>query len=287
MGLAEELKSGAVLDRLETTFTTSGTGVGSVNIAPSYALLRIEASAPCRLRLYDNQASRDDAGEAARAFGNTYISESIALVGDFDIGATGRYTADPTLYSVSSDFSNPLTYYRVSPASEIDIKITAYHLEDPNVPAGTGQYAVSNRRTLPVITGSLSSGSKVAVTMTNANIPQTYLLVSASADNTVRIRLYSNTGSLSDTQEINRPFVLEPSASAHLIADTILSSTSTTYFSPKIIGANLVNMGENLSVIRSSRPLLAGENQLYYIIENITASPVNVSASLHVFSLED
>jgi hypothetical protein len=286
MGLAEELRAGASLDRTDTIFTTSVSGVGSFTIAPSYAIIKIEASAPCRLRLYDNQASRDDATESARVFGDTNIGEAIALIGDFDIGSSGVYTVDPTLYSVSSIFSSPTTYYRVSPASAITIKITAYNLEDVNFPAGTGDYTINNRRTLPVISATLASGSKTTGTLTDNNIPQTYLLVSSSANNTARLRIYSNTGSLSDTTEINRPFSIEPSASAHLIMDTILYN-GTTYFTPKIIGANLSNMGENLLVIRANRALLAGENEIYYILENITASPITVSAYLHVFSLED
>lgn len=285
MGLSEQIQAGANLDRTDVTFTTSVTGVGSASIAPSYAILKIQASSPCRLRLYDNLSSRDEAGEIVRPFGNTNISESVALVGDFSMSAAGQYAVDPVLYAVSADFNNPYTYYRVSPASSIDIKATVYPIEI--VAPGVGVYSLDNRRTLPVITASLSAGAKVSGSLASTEIPQTYLLVSASANSLSRLRLYSTTAALSNTQEITRPFSVEPSASFNLIADMILSASKTTYFSPKIIGANLANMGSNLLLIRGNQALIDGENELYYIIENISASPIQVSASLHVYSLED
>lgn len=285
MGLSEQIQAGANLDRTDVTFTTSVTGVGSASIAPSYAILKIQASSPCRLRLYDNLSSRDEAGEIVRPFGDTNISESVALVGDFSMSAAGQYAVDPVLYAVSADFNNPYTYYRVSPASSIDIKATVYPIEI--VAPGVGVYSLDNRRTLPVITASLSAGAKVSGSLASTEIPQTYLLVSASANSLSRLRLYSTTAALSNTQEITRPFSVEPSASFNLIADMILSASKTTYFSPKIIGANLANMGSNLLLIRGNQALIDGENELYYIIENISASPIQVSASLHVYSLED
>jgi hypothetical protein len=285
MGLSEQIQAGANLERADVTFTTSVTGVGSASIAPSYAILKIQASSPCRLRLYDNLSSRDEAGEIVRPFGDTNISESVALVGDFSMSAAGQYAVDPVLYAVSADFNNPYTYYRVSPASSIDIKVTMYPIEI--VAPGVGAYSLDNRRTLPVITASLSAGATVSGSLASTEIPQTYLLVSASANSLSRLRLYSTTAALSNTQEITRPFSVEPSASFNLIADMILSASKTTYFSPKIIGANLANMGSNLLLIRGNQALIDGENELYYIIENISASPIQVSASLHVYSLED
>lgn len=285
MGLAEQIRAGANLDRTDVTFTTSATGIGSASIAPSYAILKIEASSPCRLRLYDNLSSRDEAGEIVRSFGSANISESVALVADFTMSQAGQYTVDPVLYAVSSDFYNPFTYYRVSPASSIDIKLSIYPIE--SIAPGTGGYVLNNRRTLSAITASLSAGATISGSIAAPEIPQTYLLVSASTNNTTRLRIYSDTGSLSNSQELARPFSVEPSASFHLIADMILSGSKTTYFSPKIIGANLANMGENLLLIRGNQQLINGKNELYYILENITASPTNVSASLHIYSLED
>ncbi len=287
MGLAEQIRAGANLSRTDVTFTTSGTGIGTVSVAPSYALLRIEASAPCRLRLYDNLSSRNNAGEIVRPFGNTNISESVALIADFSMSQAGQYTVDPVLYAVSSDFSNPVTYYRVEPASAINVKITNYSIESVDVPVGTGQYTIDNRRTLPYITASLAAGAKFSGSIYDSEIPQTYLLVSASINTTARLRLYSNTSSLANNEEVNRPFSVEPSASFHLIADMILSSSNTTYFSPKIVGANLANMGENLLLIRGNQQLINGKNEIYYILENLSASPIEASASLHVYSLED
>jgi hypothetical protein len=69
----------------------------------------------------------------------------------------------------------------------------------------------------------------------------------------------------------------------------ILSGSETTYFTPKIIGANLQTMGTDLNAIRTDRVAIVGLNELYYVIQNPnTSGPIlPISASIHVFSLED
>jgi hypothetical protein len=48
-------------------------------------------------------------------------------------------------------------------------------------------------------------------------------------------------------------------------------------------------MGTNLNTIRTDRSAIMGVNELYYIIQNVSSSggAVPVTASLHVFALED
>jgi hypothetical protein len=86
-----------------------------------------------------------------------------------------------------------------------------------------------------------------------------------------------------------RPFSVEASESARLIVDMILSQSLPTYFSPKIIGANLKNIKQSLNDMRGNANLISGENELYYILENIStaAGTADISASLHVYSLEE
>jgi hypothetical protein len=69
----------------------------------------------------------------------------------------------------------------------------------------------------------------------------------------------------------------------------ILSGSETTYFTPKIIGANLQTMGTDLNTIRTDRVAIVGLNELYYVIQNPnTSGPIlPISTSIHVFSLED
>lgn len=288
MGLAEYLEAGAFLNRQINTFQTSTNGSGSFSLGSAYVLLSMTTTFPCRLRLYDDQASLENFGEMSRPFGITNISSSVALIGDFSMSVAGTYTIDPVLYGVVNNVSNKLTYYRVENTGSGQvpaITFNTYLLEDPAISS-------QNRRTLPTIAHNLSGSQLVTGTITSTTIPQTYLLVSASVSGSstiARLRLYANSASLYDTTEINRPFVSESTAGAFLIVDAIMSGSETTNFIPKIIGANLKNITTNLNLIRNDINKIMGENALYYILQNASTSPatVPISASIHVFSLEE
>ena len=282
MGLKEYIRSGASLKRSTVTIQTDITGSGSVNLGSSYILLNIETDVPCRFRLYDTSASLYDSTETARQFGDTNVASGIALVGDFSMSAAGTYTIDPVLYGVIQTASS---YYRVDGVTGPQypsINLTKYLLEDVNP-------SVNNRKTINLITGSLTVGQLVSGSISNAEIPRTYLFVSASSTNSngvVRLRMYSTKSPLQDTAEVNRSFATE-SYSRSLLIDAILSGSRTTYFSPKIIGANLQNLTDDLSVLKGTS--LLGYNEIYYILENLnsTVTPLATTASLHLFSLED
>jgi hypothetical protein len=286
MGLKEQLKAGASLKRNTISFIDL-VGSGSVSLGSGYAILNVQTSIPCRLRLYDSQASRDNAGEIIRPLGDTNISSSVALIGDFSMSSAGTYTVDPILYGLPDTAD---TFYRVIPSGPT-ITITSFLFDDGNYPPTPNTfYTLDNKRTLPEITGSLTSGSVFSGTIADSDIPKTYLLVSASlstAAQHVRLRLYSTGSSISDAAELVRPFASEPQSSVQLIADMILSSSQVTYFSPKIVGANLETMGSNLILLRGDQTAIAGKNELYYVLENKLTGASNVTASVHVYSLED
>lgn len=289
MGLAELIKVGASLSRQTISIQTATATSGSASLGPTYGILAIETDIPCRVRLYDDLASLINAGEVSRTFGDTNVSASVALIGDFSMSlAATQQTVDPMLYSVNTGF----TYYRIESAvSPPTIKVTRFLLEDSSITATMGtQYTTANRRTLPSISASLASNGITSGSLSDSTIPQTYLFVSASLSNSThraRLRLYSYSSSLYDTTEKNRVFSTEPSSSARLLADIIMSGSEITNFTPKIIGANLQNMGNDLSLIRGNTSLISGENKLYYVLENVGASLAAITASLHVYSLED
>lgn len=283
MGLAEYLELGATLDRNVISLQTNSTGSGSVDLGSVYALLNIETNVPCRFRLYDKD-DLGNLGEKVRPFGNTNISASVSLIGDFSMSAAGVYSIDPMLYGMP----NTSSYYLVE--GNFDgtfplIKFNRYLMEQPSV-------STANRVTLPAITGSsLSPGQYKIGIISKTEVPKTYLLISASLSDPThiaRLRLYSKSSSLADASEIARPFKIEPSGSISLIVDAILSGSETTHFVPKIIGANLDNMTNNLVSMVGDNTKIAGENELYYILHNSASSggSVNLSVSLHVFALE-
>lgn len=283
MGLAEYIEAGASLTRNVISLQTDITGSGSVDLGSAYALLSIETNVPCRLRLYDKN-DLQNVGEKIRPFNNTNVSASVSLIGDFSMSAAGVYTIDPALYGTPTTVS----YYKLDGDFSTNfplVKFTRYLMEQSEV-------STANRVTLTSITGSnLSPGQYEVGKISNLNIPKTYLLVSASLSNAAhiaRLRLYSRSGSLTNATEIARPFKVEPSASAALVVDAILSGSETTYFVPKIIGANLANMTSDIVTMAGSQDKIAGNNELYYVLHNSASSggAVNLSISLHVFALE-
>ena len=290
MGLKEYLTSGAKLSRQIVQLQTNITGSGSVELGAAYALLSIETDVPCRIRLYDNAFSRDNVAEKARSFGDTNVPSNIALIGDISASSIGKYTLDPVVYGLASTSSNKLTYYKIDGTSAASINFVRYLLEDSTV-------SIDNRRTLPVIKQNVPLGGYITGTLTydpisQIIIPQTYLLISASVSGSntrARLRLYSTSGSLQNTTEISRSFTTESSATSKLIVDAVMSGGAVTYFVPKIIGANLTNMNNNLNSIRGIPTSIAGANEMYYILQNVATTPADtqISASLHVFSLED
>ena len=290
MGLEQYIRAGVALTRDIITFTASPSGSGSINLGSAYTLLSVGTNSPCRLRLYDTFDSLTNAGERARSFGNTSVSASTALVGDFSMSAAGTYTIDPPVYGVLENPTNKLTYYRtentqsgVNPA----ITITRYLMEDSSI-------STLNRVNFPQITASLQANIIISGTLLSAtNIPHTYLLVSASmigsSTGSARLRLYTTNESFSNLTEISRSFTTESSNNSKLIVDAILTGSEVTYFVPKIAGANLQTMGTDLNVIRLDRAAILGNNELYYVLQNAVSSTatIRVTASLHVFSLED
>jgi hypothetical protein len=287
MGLAEYIKAGAGLQRTVINLQTDITGSGSIDLGSAYVLLSMTTTAPCRLRLYDNSQSRDDTAEKTRIFGNTNISASTALVGDFTMSA-GTYTIDPVVYGVVENSISKLTYYRVDNTASgqfPQITFKRYLLENSSV-------STAARKSIPVMTASLAANALVSGTLYDSQIPTTYLLVSASVSGSstrARLRLYSTSQSFSDTVEVNRLFTTESSATSKLIVDAIMSGSQTTYFVPKIIGVNLKNTGTDLNLIRNNIEKIMGENELYYILQNVntTGGTVAISASVHLFSFED
>jgi hypothetical protein len=286
MGLLEYVRAGVVLERNTVSTQTTSDLSGSISLGSAYALLSIEVTNPCRFRLYDNLSSAQLAGEISRSFNNNSVSSSIGLVGDFSMSAAGIYSIDPVLYGVSSDASQ-LAYYRVDGIVNNEypnVKLTRMLLENSTVLS-------SSRVNLPVISAGLAQGELISGVISNTSIPTTYLLVSASnVQNSYisRLRLYNMSTALSDVVEVSRSFSTE-SISSNLLVDMILSGSEITYFSPKIIGANIENMGTDLSTLLTNRNRIEGNNEIYYTLQNISSSAgiVPISASVHVFSLEN
>lgn len=292
MGLKEHIRAGANLTRDGVTIIDS-LGSGSVSLGGTYGILSVVANQPCRLRLYDNLNSRDDVLETNRVFSSvSNVSSSVALVGDFSMSAAGTYTIDPMLFGHAHNGQN--TYYRIEPAGGT-VTINRYLLENFAIqPKSPSPYITNNRRTITITpTSSLAALQIYGDELDDSSVPKTYLLVSASLSNAyvARLRLYSTNDELDDSTEKNRAFDVEPSASTHLIADMFLTGSSTFYFTPKIIGANLqsIGAGADLTSLIGNQNNLTGQSKLYYFLQNASSSglPQTPTVNLYVYSLQD
>jgi hypothetical protein len=283
MGLSEQLREGAVLERNTIPFEIDGTG--SLDLGAAYVILGIQVDSPCRLRLYDNEKSVSDFAESIRDYEDLPYSTDIALIGDISMSVAGNYTLDPVLYAVPENTSTYLTYYRAS--DPITGSITIYKLEDQNVQADINNehYKFSNRRTLEF------DGGKNSLIAGEDTTARTYLLIDAISDEDCRLRIYGKQESLNNQTEASRSFSVVPDADVILIADMLLDSGSITKFFPKIIGANLQTLPTNLETIRLSRTAINSFSEIYYRIEpQDPFGPVeasDISVSMNIFALED
>lgn len=289
MGLAEYIKSGVQLSRNITALDTNITRSGSVELGSVYALLSISTTVPCRLRLYDNEYSRDVATEVNRVFGDTNVMQDIALIGDFSMSAVGNYTIDPVLYGFVETASTKLSYYRIDNVNTPPypkITFSTYLMENSFT-------NTSARKNFPEISSVLSEGQFVRGKIANIQIPRTYLLISGSlsgsVDNIARVRLYYTSQSLTNIAEVSRSFATEPDINSNLIIDAIFSGSKTNYLVPKIAGANFNTIQLDLNQTKGDINKIMGDNEIYYILQNISSSgaPTTMSVSFHVFSLED
>jgi len=264
----------------------------------TYNILSIITNTACRLRLYDDIGSRDNATEISRVFGDTNVADNISLVGDFNITTPGAYTIDPVLYGHPHNRSNYLTHYRIDNAGSTNRNITigTYDLEDSTItPSATIPYSENNARLLTSISETLSeqqitTGS--VITSGVPTVPKTFLLISASlSSNTqlARLRLYNSDVGYSNTTEVSRSFATEPTSDARLIVDMIISGSTPIYFCPKIINANLENLLIDLNELKSDVTKISGENVIYYNLQNMKSSggPESIQVNLYLYSLED
>jgi hypothetical protein len=277
MGLSEQLREGAILERKVIPF--SGTTIASASFGATYVILDIEVDTPCRIRFYDDEDSLVDSTEQTRSFGESTFSTDIALIADISMSAAGKYTMDPALYGCPSGSEEFFTYFRITEASgEVNGNLTVYTLEDENIVADIENdfYKTPNRREL-IFTGDKNILSSVE------GAPRTYLLLNAISDEDCRLRLYADTDSLNNLQEVSRSFseaVMSPDIK--IIADMELVANEVTKFYPKIIGANLQTLPVNLETIRLSRSAISSFSEIYYRLESETAT-----VNLNIYALEN
>lgn len=302
MGLEEHIKAGAQLTR-DTIVLTAPTGSGSIDFGSVFSILKIQTDTPVRFRLYETTGSRDNVVEINRPFGQFISTASISLIGDFSMSAFGTYTITPPVYGVGRNRSSSEVYYRlendVGQPSVATLRITRFLIEDKAILPQTGTfYTVDNRRTLLIESPhEMPNLSHISGTLNLS--PKTYMMISASASSSVaspslqqvRLRLYATSSAIDTTTlgltEASRSISTEPSESVMLLVDAYISGSDTLFFAPKIFGANLETMGDDLIETETSTTKTAGNSEIYYWITNEAGFSATPIVKLAVYSLED
>ena len=263
MGILEQVQSGSSFVRTQTSFSSETISGSTTAFNYSYILLGITSQAPCRVRLYSDSSSMVlDANRVTSSFA---LNPAVGLILDTELDSSSlSLEFDPPI--IGTTFSNGQTWYNINSTTTHSVTITSYPIEFTT--ASRSQIAVSGSGLLTGSTG----------VQGNIYSPKSFILLSGSASQSEsRLRLYSQDINSVPNAEKVRAFGAEPATGSALIVDIAFDSASLQYkLVPILEGYNL----NTYSV---------GQNSVGYILQNIstTAASTNVTASLHVYSIED
>jgi hypothetical protein len=269
MGLVEQILEGNVYNRVSHTFEKVG-GVPSASnstqaLNSAFILLRATTNRPATLRLYSDEASLYS--DASRPINNFNVSESIGLISEISLTTAGTLTFTPPLIGTSAD-GGLVWWYLSGSTADTTVTVQAYPIAPNGLDIGS-VLAISASAVTNASNG--VSGSIVS--------PNGYLIIScSSATKDARLRLYSTPLSEIPTEEKLRNFDTVASASSNLIADLIFDDPFVQY---KLVPVLEAYTWEN-------KDFSTGTNVTSYILENKSVtSPINMTASLYIYSFED
>lgn len=272
MGLNEQIDQGFEIRRTSTTITippTNASVSGSIRaFGGAFILTSAAATKDCRIRLYSD--SQSIAIDSSRAASNFNINDAVGLIADITLASPSR-----------SLWLNPAVPGTATVDGDIWYNITASVLVDTNVitlsAASLAREGDSQTDRYSVLLSHSSvptSGNGVSGSLT---VPKGFWILSASSTVLSRLRLYATPTSELPSNEPARAFTTLPSASANLIADMQFDSASYAYkLVPTLEGYNW-QMGQYSQ----------GTNVVGYILQNTSGGAANITASLHLFRVEE
>ncbi len=252
-----------------TFFKGSGAPISSGSITSmggTFMLLDARATNLSRLRLYSDEPSMIT--DAPRPVGNFNLSQSVALVADIVFNDINLLAFIPPI--IGHTFVGGQLWYNLSGsiATNVTATITSYPLR----PVGDSL----DGNTEIQISGSNipTSGYGVSGSITTS---KSFLILTGSATSESRLRLYSRPYTDIPFTETTRSFGTASQAGSHLIADLVFDSGSFIYPFVPVLEAYTWNDAQ----------YAVGSGQLGYILENLSASPTDITASLCVYSTEE
>lgn len=243
--------------------------IGNYNILPSsFVLLGMTVSStPTRVRLYStSQSVQLDASRPVSSF-DFAVGVGLAAEAYFASGQNSL-KFDPPILCTSAE-GNPTFWYNVSgSANGNSVTFEVLPLAEPASATGRSTYTIQHN-------GVANTGDGVTGTI---NTPKGYLLVSASATVSSRLRLYSTPISEVSAAETARAFGDEPPSGSKLIVDLMIDTPNAAYpISPTLAGMTWTGTVYEV-----------GTGVTGYRLQNISGtSPSDITATISVYSLED
>lgn len=236
-----------------------------------YVILQAKASSgvPVRLRLYSDEQSM--IVDALRTSSSFAVSESVALITDIVLQDTNTLTFTPPIIANTAD--GGYTFFNLESSASISaaVSLTTYALNDIGDSYEHKQAVNISGSQIPVTGGSIYGVSGSITT------PKSFLILSGSATSESRLRLYSSPHTDIPLSEMTRLFDTASQSGSLLIADLIFDSGSFQY--------PLVPVLEGYTWINDD--YMVGTNEVGYILQNLSAEPTDITASLFIYSLED
>lgn len=259
-------------ERTTTTFTKPAgqlidSGSPKTTMGSAFILLnaKLSGNAPCRLRLYADQTSRDI--DANRPAGNYNISESVALISDIVLTNTTAFNFDPPI--LGNSLSGGQIWYHLSgSAPELSVTLTTYPIATIESPE-LGRNAIIVQGSSIPTTGFGVSGS--------ITTSKSFIILSGSATSESRLRLYSRPVSEVPLAEQTRSFDTQSQNNSLLIADLMFDSASFKYQLVPLLEAYTWNQ----------QSYLTSNGELGYILQNRSAGTTDITASLYIYSTEN
>lgn len=255
-----------------TTQFTKNTGRSissgsTTTLGGAYIILSAQSTtgAPCRLRLYSDEQSMLD--DDLRPQGNFNLSQSVALVSDIVLTDQNVLLFDPPL--IGNTFVGGQTWYNLSGSNlpTLNVQLNYYPLRlIGDSTDGTSNITISE-------TSVPTTGNGVSGTITTS---KSFLIISGSATQECRLRLYSRPHTEIPVAEQSRAFGTTPQDGSLLIADLMFDTANFQYPLVPVLEAYTWT-NENYSV---------GSGQVGYILENRTGSPTNITVSLYTYTTE-
>lgn len=283
MGIRQELLSGSGVITTTTITITGGAGdtasSGSIAVPRTFALKRVDNSAPIRTRLYGTNAGME-ADKSRPATDSSYISanvSSVDLLVEVMDNIGQRVPINGRLFGANLEYpSQSIIYYEVEPSGSATFLTTVtssvftiYGLEDLT-PRETFSIATDFQVADKVRTGSVAT-------------PNTYLgLIISSSHSQTRFRLYQD--QYARDADLSRPFSTPISSSG------ISGAGITTYTGSGLI----LDVAFDAAGSQSLTPIIIGDlmtlnNLTYYTFEYTGSLGAGISSSVLVdlFALED